>query len=205
MEMYQRMADELLIACHECDLLHIKREIPLGGSARCSRCGSVLYRRPADTVDAALALTAAALVLFLLANFYPFIYFKVAGRIEVNYLITGVFTLNDYGMPPLAGLILLCSILAPGLKIALMLYVLVPVKFGRTVPGLARAFRWLETISPWGMIEVYMMGVVVAIVNLLAIASIDYGMAFYCFVALFFVMAAASAKLDPHLVWERLE
>ena len=199
------MTDKSLIACHECDLLHRKREIPLGVSARCSRCGSVLYRRPADTVDAALALTFTAMVLFLLANFYPFLYFKVAGRTEVNYLITGVFTLNNYGMPPLAGLILLCSILAPGLKIALMLYVLVPVKLGRNAPGLARAFRWLEAIAPWGMIEVYMMGVVVAIVNLLAIAAIDFGIAFYCFVALFFVMAAASAKLDPHLIWERLE
>ena len=199
------MTDKSLIACHECDLLHHVREIPLGGSARCSRCGYVLYRRPADTVDAALALTVTAMALFLLANFYPFLYFKVAGRTEVNYLITGVFTLNNYGMPPLAALILLCSILAPGLKIALMLYVLVPIKLGRTAPGLARAFRWLEAIAPWGMIEVYMMGVVVAIVNLLAIASIDFGMAFYCFVALFFVMAAASAKLDPHLIWERLE
>lgn len=199
------MADTTLIACHECDLLHRRQEIPRGGSARCTRCGSVLYRRPADTIDASLALTFTALVLFLLANFYPFMYFKVAGRVEVNYLITGVFTLNDHGMPPLAVLIMICSILAPGFKIALMLYVLLPVKLGRTAPGLARAFRWLMFISPWGMIEVYMMGVVVAIVNLLAIASIEFGMAFYCFVALFFVMSAASAKLDPHIVWEKLE
>ena len=49
------------------------------------------------------------------------------------------------------------------------------------------------------------MGVVVAIVNLLAIASIEYGTAFYCFVILFFVMSAANARLDPNLIWERLE
>jgi paraquat-inducible protein A len=165
----------------------------------------VLYRRPTDTVDASLALAATAFILFILANIYPFMVFKVAGRVEVNYLITGVFTLNDYGMPPLAALILLCSILAPGVKIVLMLYVLVPVRLGRKAPGIARALRWLTAIASWGMIEVYMMGVVVAIVNLLAIASIEFGIAFYCFVALFFVMAAASAKLDPHLVWERLE
>lgn len=173
------MSDESLIACYDCDILHRVRKIPLGGSAECSRCGAVLYRRPADTVDTALALTVTTLVLFLLANFYPFIYFKIAGRTEVNYLITGVFTLNDYGMPPLAVLVLICSVLAPGVKIALMLYVPVPVKLDRTVPGLARAFRWLLAISPWGMIEVYMMDVIVAIVNLLAIASIDFGMAFY--------------------------
>lgn len=199
------MADEQLIACHECDLLHKRKEIPVGGTARCSRCGSVLYKRPADTIDAALALAFTSAVLFVLANAYPFMFFKVAGRVEVNYLITGVFTLTDYGMPPLAGLILLCSILAPGIKIFLMFYVLIPVKLGRKAPGLTRAFRWLETTGPWGMIEVYMMGVVVAIVNLLAIASIEFGTAFYCFVALFFVMSAAGAKLDPHLVWERIE
>lgn len=194
-----------LIACHECDLLHKVQEIPLGGAAKCSRCGGTLYKRPADTVDAALALTVTAFVLFVLANIYPFMFFIVAGRTEVNYLITGVFTLNDYGMPPLAALILLCSLLAPGIKIVLMLYVLVPVKLGKKAPGMAKAFRWLEAVSPWGMIEVYMMGVVVAIVNLLAIADIIYGTAFYCFVALFFVMSFASSKLDPHLVWERLE
>jgi paraquat-inducible protein A len=165
----------------------------------------VLRRRPKNALDASLALAVAALVLFLLANYYPFLVFKVGGRAEVNRLITGVFALNARGMPELAIVILFCSILAPGLKILLMLYILLPLKLGRTAPGIARTCRWLKTLGPWGMIEVYMVGVIIGMINLAALGSFALGTAFYCFVALFFVSSAASARFDPELVWERLE
>ncbi len=194
-----------LTACHECDLLHRVRPIPEGQSARCSRCGAVLYRHPKNSLDSALAFSMAALVLFVLANVYPFMVFKVGGQATVNRLITGVFALNDRGMPSLAIVILFSSILAPGLKILLMLYILVPLKIGRTPPGVARACRWLQAVGPWGMIEVYMVGVIIGMINLAALGSFSLGTAFYCFVALFFISSAASARFDPGMVWERLD
>lgn len=194
-----------LVACHDCDLLHRVGDVAEGDAVRCSRCGAVLRRRPKNSLDSALALALASLVLFVLANVYPFMVFKVGGQAEVNKLITGVFRLADRGMASLGILILFCSIVAPGLKIGLMLWVLVPLKLGRTPPGAARATRWLQALGPWGMIEVYMIGVVIGIINLAALGSFALGTAFYCFVVLFFVTSAASVKFDPHLVWERLE
>ena len=192
-----------LCACHECDLLHRRKPLQEGRSARCSRCGAVLYRRPKNALETSLALTLAGLVLFILANAYPFLIFKIGGQTEVNRLITGVVALNERGMPSLALLIFFCSILAPGLKILLMLYILLPLRLGRAAPGVARVCRWLKSLGPWGMIEVYMVGVIIAIINLAAMGSFALGTAFYCFVALFFVSSAASAKFDPALIWER--
>lgn len=150
-------------------------------------------------------LTVAAAILYAIANAYPFMYFKIQGRVEVNTMLTGVVEVWERGYQPLSALIFLASILAPGLTIGALLYVLVPIRLGRIAPGAARVFRFLAVIGPWGMIEVYMFGVLVGIVNLVSLATIVMGSAFYAFVALFFVSGAASAAVDPHLVWNRIE
>ena len=60
-----------LIACHECDLLQQRPPLPMGATARCARCGAVLYRRKRNSLDRVLALTIAGLILFIVANAYP--------------------------------------------------------------------------------------------------------------------------------------
>ena len=194
-----------LIACHDCDLIHDPGHIAESSTALCSRCGAVLHRRPKDSLNRALALTLASVVLFVLANVYPFMYFKAQGQVEVNTMITGVLRLWQDGMQPLASVVFFASILAPGVKILLMLYLLVPLRFGRVPRFGARAFRAYSTLGPWGMLEVYMVGVLVAIPNLTSLASIVMGTACYVFVALMITTTAASAVMDRRLVWERLE
>ena len=194
-----------LIACHACDLLHEKKPIAYGAAAKCSRCGALLYRRPKDSIERALTLSLTALILFTIANVCPFLYFKLGGRVEVNTVFTGVVRLYDWGMWPLAAVIFAVTILAPGLKIFLMLYIVVPLRFDRTAPKLAQAVLWLGALGPWGMLEVYMLGVLIALGTLTAMASVVLGTAFYAFVVLMFVTTAASAALDPNVVWARLE
>ena len=53
------MQKELLIACHECDLLHRIRNLPEGSTALCRRCNAVLYTHKKDSIDRSLALTMA--------------------------------------------------------------------------------------------------------------------------------------------------
>lgn len=202
---YLSLPLDSIIACHECDLLHPVKPLPPRGSARCSRCGGLLYRRKDDSINRAIAFALAGLVLYLLANIFPFLYFKVQGTTEVNTMITGVLAIGGYGMWPLAAVVFLSSILAPGLKILFMLYVLLPLRFNRRAPGARRAFRWLEAVGPWGMLEVYMLGLLVAVVNLTSMASIEMGSAFFTFIALMLATTAASACLDSREVWEKLD
>ncbi len=66
-----------MIACHECDLLHRVRPIQDGAAAKCVRCGAVLYRQKRDSLDRTLALTVAGLILFAVANTFPFLAFDI--------------------------------------------------------------------------------------------------------------------------------
>jgi paraquat-inducible protein A len=194
-----------LVACHDCDLIHRKHDLAEGERAHCSRCGALLTYRPVNGLDRSLAFTYASVVLFVLANVYPFMFFKIQGQVEVNRMITGVIDLVGRGMASLAFVILMTSIVVPGVKIALTLYILVPIKMGGVGRHAATAYRWLRAAGPWGMLEVYLMGLLVAVVNLLAIASIELGVASFCFVALMFTTTAASSHLDDELIRRRLE
>jgi paraquat-inducible protein A len=192
-----------LIACHECDLLqHIPRQRQ-GGKARCRRCSAVLHRSVRDSLNRTLALTFAGLVLYSVANTFPFLAFKMQGQVTQTTLSTGVIDLYHQGMWELALLVLLTSILVPLLQLLLLLYILLPIKFNRTPWMLAHVFRLQQSLGPWGMMEVFMLGILVAVVKLGDMAQIVPGLALWSFAILIFVLAGAAAALDPEIIWER--
>ncbi len=177
----------------------------MGGTARCARCGAVLYRRKRNSLDRVLALTIAGLILFTVANVYPFLTFRLEAQIQETTLITGIIELYNQGMWIVAGVVLLTSIVMPLLELTGTLYVLLPLKFNRRPWNLPLFFRMVRIFKPWGMMEVFMVGILVAFVKLSKMASIIPGMALYSFMVLIFVMAASAASLDPHIVWNRVE
>jgi paraquat-inducible protein A len=193
-----------IIACQECGLIQRMRALPEGATARCSRCGAPLYRERRDSIDHVLTLTVAALILFVLAHSFPFMTFKLEGREQVSTLLTGVIQLYQDGMWPLAILVLCAASLVPLLKLLGNLYVLLPLRLGRRPWGAAWVFRSTEVLHHWAMMEVYLLGVIVAYVKLTDLARLELGVAVYSFVALILVMVAAEAALDPRKVWERL-
>lgn len=193
------------IACHECDLLYELPPLPEGSVAKCSRCGAVLQSHKRDSLDRTLSWTIAGLILFALANTYPFLALKSEGLVRETTLITGVEQLYKQDMRSVAVLVFLTSILFPLLQLVGTLYVLLPLKFNRLPWKMAPVFRFIRGIQPWSMMEVFMIGILVSAVKLAKMASVIPGLALYSFVILIFVMAAVAASLDPHLVWERLE
>jgi paraquat-inducible protein A len=193
------------VACHDCDLLHRLGEIPEGAAARCRRCGGLLRKRQPRSVERTLALALGAAVLFVVANSFPFLSFDMKGQETQTTLITGVRDLWQQGKPELAGLVLLTIFLAPLLQIAVLLYVLLPLHRGRVPWQMPRAFRLLRRVEPWSMMEVFMIGILVAVVKLMDMASIVPGLALWAFVLLFLLISGAVASLDPHAVWERAE
>jgi paraquat-inducible protein A len=194
-----------LVACHDCDLLHRLGEIPEGTAALCQRCGGLLRRRRPRSIERTLALVLGAAVLFVVANAFPFLSFDMKGQETQTTLITGVRDLWEQGKPELAALVALTIFLAPLLQITILLYVLLPLQSGRVPWQMARAFRLLRRVEPWSMMEVFMIGILVAIVKLMDMATIVPGLALWAFVLLFLLISGAVASLDPHAVWERAE
>ena len=199
------MPADSLIACHECDLLHRVRPLQDGGVANCVRCGAVLYRQIPNSLDRTLALTMAGIILFAVANTFPFLAFDIQGQETHTTLITGVLDLWKQGMESLAIVVLLTAIAFPGAQLLSLLYVLVPLKLNRVPPHLPLVFRFVHSLQPWGMMEVFLLGILVSVVKLADMGKIIPGLALWSFALLIVVLAAAAANLDPRLVWERVE
>ena len=136
--------------------------------------------------------------------FSRFCQWEIGGRVETNTLSSGVFSLFQKGMWPLAILVFLTTIAIPILKVVLTLYVLVPLHFGFQLPHAARMFRINQTLTPWGMLEVYLLGVLVALTKLATMSTIIAGPALFCFVVLIVVLAWTQASLEPRDVWDQL-
>ncbi|MFO7708211.1 MAG: paraquat-inducible protein A [Desulfobacterales bacterium] len=199
------MSTGLLMACHECDLLHRVPEVPEGAVARCCRCGAVLVRNKPDSFQRALAWSVAGLILFVLSNLFPFLSFKMQGLVQETLLLSGIKQLYGQGFAAVAALVAFTTFIAPGLQLAGMIYVLAPLRFSRKAPAMFKVFRLLRSLQPWGMMEVFMLGILVSIVKLAKMAQIVPGVAVFSFMALIFVLAAAINSLDPHDVWDRWE
>jgi len=193
-----------LIACHECDLLHNVVPLAHGQSAKCTRCGAVLYRQKRDSIDRCLNFVVTGLILFFLANAFPFMTIEIEGRRQSNTLIAGALEFWRSGFEELAVIVFLMSVMLPLVTLLGMLHILLPIKLNRRPWRLALIFRWVETLKPWAMMEVYMLSVLVALVKLADFAEITPGLSLYCFTALIVVTTAASAALDPRIVWEKL-
>jgi len=193
-----------LIACHDCDLL--QREIPLkrGCAASCSRCGAVLYRNATDSIDRTLAYTVTASVLFVIANMFPIFAIEVQESRSAITLADAVRSLWDQQMQPISLLVFLTTILIPALELVTMTYLLLPLKFRRIPAGYTFILRMMQIVAPWGMIEVFMLGVLVSLVKLTSSFKVIPGVALWSFGGLTLLLAAAAASFSARDVWARL-
>jgi paraquat-inducible protein A len=194
-----------LTACHDCDLLFPVPHLQKGEKALCPRCGALVLERKGYSLDYSLALALTSLILFIIANFNTLLKMNVGGRTQAENIISGVNELYVQGYWEIAVLVFIVSIFAPLLKILCLFYVLTPLKMNLRVPYAKQVFRFYEVLHPWAMTEVYMLGILVALVKLADLATINVGIALYSFAALIPFMAATDASLDDHEIWERLE
>ncbi len=191
-----------LIACHECDLLQTEPALAPGQTARCTRCGAFLARNPPDSLDRSLALTLTAAILYLLANVCPLVSLDMQGR-RIEVTLTGaVQALWQDGMAPVAALVFVTAVLFPLLELTMILLVLVPLRIGRVSPRLAAFFRLVRSVKPWGMVEVFLLGMLVSLVKLSHLATVLPGTAFWATAGLILALTLAGRAFDTRLLWQ---
>ena len=193
-----------LVACHECDLLMRKPELAHGEKALCPRCGYELYAHRHNVVERSLALVIAALLLYVPANFLPIMQLNLLGQTSEDTVWSGVLGLFNTGMQGVAVVVFLCSMGIPLLKLLCQLLVLLSIRWniGRSYGLLL--YRIYHHLRDWGMLEVYLMGVLVAIVKLADLAAISVGLGLVCFVSLLLVQVWLEVVMSPHKIWEAL-
>jgi len=96
-------------------------------------------------------------------------------------------------------------VIVPAVHLLSMLYILIPLQMNLVPRHLARVFRTIIFLKPWGMMEVFMLGILVSVVTLAKMATIIPGVALFAFLTLIFVLAAMAVTLDEHLVWDYIE
>ncbi|SDP09152.1 paraquat-inducible protein A [Pseudomonas jinjuensis] len=195
---------EELVACHECDLLMRRLHLEAGHKASCPRCGFELAAHRLHMVKRCLALVLTALLLYIPANFLPIMHITILGQTSTDTVWSGVLGLFRSGMEGVAVLVFLCSMLIPLAKLLCQLYVLLSIRL-RVGRGLGMMlYRSYHYLREWGMLEVYLMGILVSIVKLLDLAELHPGFGLACFVALLFSQVWLEVTMSEHQIWELL-
>jgi paraquat-inducible protein A len=195
-----------IITCHDCDLVQKSQHLPEEGTLHCYRCAAVLRKRrrikPDKSIEHTLALVITALVLFVMANAFPIIQLRAEGHELTATLIACIAYLFTHNMLLLAGLVFLTCIGAPLIQLTGLLYILLPLNFN-CIPWFApQIYRIVRSIGFWSMLEVLMLGILVSIVKLSALAAVIPGIALWAFGLLIFVIAAILNDLDTEILWQ---
>ena len=193
-----------LVACHECDLLMRRQPLADGERAECPRCGYELYSHRHQVIRRSLALVLAALLLYIPANFLPIMQLNLLGQTTEDTIWSGVVGLYESDMQGVAVVVFLCSMAVPLLKLLCQLLVLLSIAWdiGRGYGLLF--YRIYHHLRDWGMLEVYLMGILVAIVKLADIADLSLGIGLLCFVGLLLVQVWLEVTMSPHQIWRAL-
>jgi paraquat-inducible protein A len=109
------------------------------------------------------------------------------------------------GSPFLGVILALFTVVTPLALAGGLLYVCLPLMFGRIAPGGFFVAKWMSKSEPWNMIEVFLLGVLVSLLKLNKVADVNFGFGFWAFAALMVSMAAAVAAIDRNELWDRLE
>ncbi len=194
------------MACHECDLLMRKPQLSDGERAECPRCGFELYSHNTQVVRRSLALVIAALLLYIPANFLPIMQINVLGQTSEDTVWSGVISLYAAGglLKSIALVVFLCSMVIPLIKLMMQMAVLLSIRWnvGRSYGLLL--YRMYHLLREWGMLEVYLMGILVSIVKLADIASPTLDVGLGCFIALLLAQVWLEVTMSPHQIWEVL-
>jgi len=188
-----------IIGCHSCGL--VNRADP---GDHCRRCRATLRWRKPDSIARCWAYVAAAILLYIPANIYPVMLITQLANTHPFTIMAGIVELADYGLWPLALLVFLASITIPLMKLLILVYMLITTQLGSAehLLGRTRAFRIIDFIGRWSMIDVFMISILVALVRFNQFANIQADIGAPCFAAVVVLTMFAVECFDPRLMWD---
>lgn len=176
-----------------------------GHRAECPRCGHVVSVRRVDWQSRAIAFAIAAAVLLVFANSFPFLSLRAGDLENVMTLPQTAAELYGEGYWTIAVLVMAPTVVIPALVLAILAAILVPLRVGRSAPWLVPGARLLNALSPWSMVEVFVIGVMVSLVKIGAMAKVTIGISFWAYVGFALCFTAAIAALDRVQLWREIE
>jgi paraquat-inducible protein A len=192
------------IACPDCDVvLSAPGSVP--SVFHCPRCHCVVLRRVSGGLDRALACYLAAAIFFTVANCFPIVQIEAGGNTAQATLTGAVHALHAEHMNLIAILVGLTTVVIPAVELFCTTSVLVLAETRHPFGTLAYFFRLRQALKPWNMVEILMLGAMVAIVKLGSLASVVLGNGLWALAAFMVTHAAASHVFDPKDFWNEIK
>ena len=173
-------------------------------NAKCSRCGETIHMRLPDSISRSWAFLIASMILYIPANTLPIMAVNKLGEGDPHTIVGGIIALIHGGMYPIAFVVFVASLLVPFLKMLGIAALLISVQ--RSSRGnlrkKARIFRIIEFVGRWSMLDVFMVSILVAMVDLGGVAIVYAGAGATAFAAVVVFTMLAALSFDPRLIWD---
>ncbi|MGB5218204.1 MAG: paraquat-inducible protein A [Smithella sp.] len=195
---------ENIVACLDCDLLQRIPELPPGATARCRRCGYPMAINRPGSLELTLALTLTAAIAFIVANLSPLMELSISGRQTSTTILGGALEMWRAGEPVTAVLVAFCTVLAPAIHIGIMFTILLAARQSPVPSLVGRLLIWSRWHQTWTMVEVMLLGILVALIKIAEVATVIPGLGMFAAGALVLLIAAMTVVFDPRSVWHRM-
>jgi paraquat-inducible protein A len=190
-----------IVLCSQCHLVINQKKIP---QCICPRCRQKLSYRKKGSAQKTLALTIAALLLYFPANIYPIMIIEKFNHPISNTIMSGIIDLFTHGMFFVGGIVFLASIVIPAVKIIVLLYLLYQTNHPSHDHKInTKLFHILEFIGKWSMLDIYVIAIFMALVNLGFFTKVSTGPASVYFTLVVFSTLLASHSFDSRLLWDQ--
>ena len=142
------------------------------------------------------------LMLFVPLTFLPIMTLNIMGMHASATLFEALWHLVYDGYGFIAFLSIVTALLLPVVLMTLLLLMLVPLAMGVTPKRIALYYRLYEHAREWGMVEVYLISIAVAIVKLndMAMLQVDTGLFLFIFFAMTFYIT--TVWFNPDDIWD---
>lgn len=202
-------APDTLVSCGACGLVNGHPwQRARTGAAHCRRCGAALHRRIPNSIGWTWVMLAAATLLYVPANILPVMYTRmIGGGTEGDTIMSGVLLFWNTGSPGLAIIIFVASVVVPVSKLVALAWLNATAQLRSRAAPLARtrAYRVVEFVGRWSMLDIFVVALTVALVRFDALATITAGPGAIAFGCVVIVTMVASHQFDPRLIWDPIE
>ncbi|MGO4916604.1 paraquat-inducible protein A [Pseudogemmobacter sp. W21_MBD1_M6] len=187
-----------LVACTSCGLVHPPADLI------CARCNTRLESRSPQSLQRVWAWMAAGLLLYIPANLYPMLLTSTLGDATQSTIIGGVIELVHHHSYGIAAIVFIASIVIPVMKFMAVAFLAISIKRPALLDGHRRLvlYEVVEFIGRWSMIDVFVVAILSALVQLNFVATVNPGPAAACFaLSVAFTMLSAQS-FDSRLIWD---
>jgi paraquat-inducible protein A len=197
-----RAIDVGLVACETCELV-MRYDTKVEGD--CPRCGERVEQRKPKALTKCWALVIAAFALYVPTNLLVMMRTEQFPLKRADTIFSGIQYLWTEGSWELAVLVFAASIMVPVTKLVALTFLLVLSGRRSTWHPRARTklYRVLEAIGHWSMLDVFVVALLTAVVQLGRFAKVEPGPAVLPFAALVVLTMLASRSFDPRSIWDR--